>query len=163
MYLRRGRSTQANFGLGHRLFLLRPVLLRAGATWANFWLVLLTIQNVKMKKKKEKCKKKGREKETKGWDNQHSPCFGEGVAGKVCRRSKGGGLGFRVRVQGSGFRVQGSGFRVQGSGFRVQGSGFKVQGSGFKVFRSSGLQVFRSSGLQVFRSSGLQVFRSLSL
>ena len=43
------------------------------------------------------------------------------------------GLGFRVRVQGSGFRVQGSGFRVQGSGFRVQGSGFRVQGSGFRV------------------------------
>ena len=29
---RRARSTQANFDLGHRLFLLRPVLLRPGAT-----------------------------------------------------------------------------------------------------------------------------------
>ena len=36
----RARSTQANFNLGHRLFLLRPVLLGPGATWANFCLPL---------------------------------------------------------------------------------------------------------------------------
>ena len=62
---------------GHRLFLLRPVLLWPGATWARpkirglssiqarcnlgqFLLAPLTIQNVKMKKRKKN--EKGREK-----------------------------------------------------------------------------------------------------
>ena len=74
----RARSTWANFNFGHRLFLLGP-----GAIWARpkigglsstqarcnlgqFWLAPLTIQNVKMKKRK---KKKGREKATKDHDN----------------------------------------------------------------------------------------------
>ena len=84
----RARSTKANFDLGHRLFhlgqfYLGQVRLRPDQKFgAKFYLgqvqlrpILacpLTIQNVKIEKEKKK--------ETKGRDNQYSPCFCEGVA-----------------------------------------------------------------------------------
>ena len=50
------------------------------------------------KKKKEKTKKR-REKETKGRDNQYSPCFCEGVAGRFILDALRNGSNGLIQVQ----------------------------------------------------------------
>ena len=66
----------------------RPILLRPGATWTKPKIKGLSSSKARCNlgqfcEKTEKMKiKKGREKETKGRDNQYSPCFCEGVASR---------------------------------------------------------------------------------
>ena len=66
-FVRWARSTQANFDLGHRLFLLGPVLLRPGATQANF--CSFDHPKCQDEKKKEKMRKEEKKKRKGGTIN----------------------------------------------------------------------------------------------